>query len=103
MRNRLDYIPITTNSKKRTYKKILYPSVPLSVNDIYVITVSGDRLDSLAYQFYKDVRLWWVISIANRDIIKRDSYALDSGLEIRIPANIDSILKSFERINNMKY
>ena len=99
-RNRLSYIKSTTNNdRKRHYKSIKYPKVPLSINDIYVITTEGDRLDKIANQFYKDIRLWWIIAIANKDIIRRDSYTLKPGLEIRIPINIDGIVKDFEKIN----
>ena len=30
--------------KKRYYKSLKYPKIPLSIDDIYVITTSGDRL-----------------------------------------------------------
>ena len=100
MRNRLAYIKIKRNKEgKRYYKPIRYPHIPLSINDIYVTTTSTDRLDLLANQFYNDIKLWWIISIANRDIIKRDSYALPPGIEIRIPQNIRGILSKYEEIN----
>ena len=100
MRNRLTKIQIINNpGTKRYFKAIKYPPIPLSVDDLYVVTTSGDRLDLLANQFYNDVRLWWVISIANRDVIKRDSYAVSPGIEIRIPSNIKGILREYERIN----
>ena len=98
-RNRLTYTRIATTNRKRHYRSIKYPKISLSINDIYVITVIGDRLDKLAHQFYQDVRLWWVIATANKDIIRRDSYALKPGLEIRIPVNIERILEDFETIN----
>ena len=84
---------------KRYYKPLRYPKIPLSANDIYVITTIGDRLDSLAYQFYNDIELWWVISTANPDQIRRDSFNLTPGLEIRIPSNISLIVKAFENLN----
>ena len=59
----------------------------------------GDRLDNLAHEFYKDVDLWWIISIANSGVIRRDSFNLKPGLEIRIPIDISSIIKQFEVIN----
>ena len=99
-RNRLIYTRLTTNKDKtRYYKYLKYPKVPLSINDLYVITTVGDRLDKMANQFYKDIRLWWIIAIANKDIIRRDSYSLKPGLEIRIPTNIDCIIENFEKIN----
>ena len=89
--------------KKPYYTNIIYPHIPADFDDSYIVTKNGDRLDLLANQFYNDVRLWWVIAIANRDIIKRDSYSLKTGLEIRIPTNIDTILRNFEKVNNIKY
>ena len=70
---RLKYIEKRRNlsEKKQYYKYIKYPLIPLSINDIYVTTTAGDRLDLLAHQFYKDVDLWWVITTANPDIIRR--------------------------------
>lgn len=99
MRNRLHYIPLTEKGNKKIYKNVKYPSIPFDREDLYVTTVYGDRLDLLANQFYNDVRLWWVIATANRGLIRRDSYALEPGLDIRIPANINKILSDFELIN----
>ena len=39
------------------YKPLKYPNIPFSISDIYIITTSGDRVDSLAQQFYNDIRL----------------------------------------------
>ena len=47
------------------YTNVTYPEIPISENDIWVETEFGDRLDSLAFQFYNDVTLYWIISIAN--------------------------------------
>jgi len=100
MANRLDNIKLKlTSERKRYYKSLRYPEIPLSINDTYVITTVGDRLDSIAYQFYNDVRLWWVIATANPNKIRRDSYNLKPNLEIRIPSNIRAIVKSFEELN----
>ncbi len=104
MLNRLKFIEIKREQNEKGYfKNLKYPNIPLSINDIYVITTSGDRLDLLANQFYQDVRLWWIIANANRDIIRRDSISLKPGLEIRIPANAPEILKNFEIINKSTY
>ena len=101
--NRLRYInKLKTKDNKRRYRGIKYPDIPVSSNDVYAITSEGDRLDLLANQFYGDIRLWWIIASANRDIIRRDSYAVKSGLEIRIPVNVNLIIKDFESINKLK-
>tara|TARA_R110000744_G_scaffold371874_1_gene483150 strand:+ start:70 stop:375 length:306 start_codon:yes stop_codon:yes gene_type:complete len=100
MRNRTQYISkYKTKGNKIIYKPIRYPDISLSSEDIYIITTIGDRLDSLANQFYNDIRLWWIISTANPHIVRRDSYALKPNLEIRIPSKITKILKDFEKIN----
>ena len=85
--------------RKRYYTTIKYPEIPLSVDDFYIITTIGDRLDNLANQFYEDVNLWWVITSANPDIIKRDSFMLEPGIEIRIPADLQTILENFDELN----
>ena len=81
------------------YRNIKYPEIPLSINDMYVITTIGDRLDQLAHRFYRDTRLWWVIPAANMDKIRRDSFHLDPGIEIRIPMDVTNIIKLFESLN----
>ena len=103
MISRLKNQVITLSDKgKRYYKPLRYPEIPLDVQDLYIITVSGDRLDLLANQFYDDARLWWIISSANPHIIRRDSYALQPGIELRVPTNQDAIIKEFERINKVQ-
>ena len=53
MPRRTQYINQKVNSdKKRYYKNIKYSEIPLSFNDIYITTSSGDRLDNLAHHFY---------------------------------------------------
>ena len=101
MRNVKRNIKMKKKEGKRYYKPIKYPNIPLSSNDIHVITTIGDRLDSLAYQFYNDSSLWWVISSANPDIIRKDSYALKPGMEIRIPYDPGFAIRAFEVANKI--
>lgn len=99
--NRYQYIPITSNPdiKVKYYKNSKYPEVPVSPDDIYVITVFGDRLDLLAQQYYNDSTLWWIISIAN-SFLKQDSIFIPIGTQIRIPINVNSILTSYRKLNS---
>jgi hypothetical protein len=76
-----------------------YPDIPLSENDVLLYTIRGDRLDNLAYQFYNDPTLWWVLSIANPDL-PNDSLYPTIGFQLRIPGNITTILDAFEQLNN---
>tara|TARA_Y100000296_G_C5148212_1_gene244921 strand:- start:342 stop:647 length:306 start_codon:yes stop_codon:yes gene_type:complete len=100
MPRRTKYINLRISpNRKRYYKNLKYPEIPLSLNDIYVTTVTGDRLDNLAHHFYQNVDLWWIITTANPGVIRRDSFNLKPGIEIRIPQNTENILEEFEKIN----
>ena len=81
------------------YDNPTYPEIPPNVNDIWVETEFGDRLDSLAYQFYRDVTLYWVISIGNPDKINMGSLFIPIGSQIRIPTDIVSIVDSYNVLN----
>lgn len=63
----------------------LYPDVPVSENDWYVITTVGDRFDLLSQQFYKRSDYWWVIAIANN--LPVDTLCPEIGVQLRIPAD----------------
>ena len=76
-----------------------YPEIPNSENDVYVITTDGDRLDNLAYQFYGDSTLYWVIAAANPQIAYNLLYTVP-GVQLRIPFPLDRVLNSFNDINN---
>ena len=100
MANRYNKIPIKVYEKKnRYYTTILYPEIPPNINDIYLLSEVGDRLDILANTYYQDTSLWWVIAKANPDKIRRDGLLLKPGIQIRIPSNIQSILNQFENLN----
>jgi hypothetical protein len=91
-------IDILQNSdNKRYYKNNLYPDIPLSADDSYIISVSGDRYDLLAFQYYKDVSLWRVIPMANN--LSCDSLFPPPGLQLRIPASVEDVLKEYADLN----
>ena len=98
--NRLEFLPIyKRGDRKDIYKPLKYPSIPSSLNDIYIITTIEDRLDTLAYRYYKDTELWWIISCANPGVVRRDSFFIKTGLQIRIPLEIENIKRKFEELN----
>ena len=99
MPSRINFLKKRVTEGKRHYKAAKYPEIPLLIEDIYIITTVEDRLDSLANHFYNDVDLWWIITTANPDIVRRDSFKLKSGLEVRIPQDYHSIITDFEEIN----
>jgi hypothetical protein len=98
MSNRYQYTKIIKNDKgKRYYTNNIYPEVPVSDSDIYIITTSIDRLDVLAYNFYGDSTLYWIISTANN--LPGDTLVPDPGTQLRIPINIQSVLNLYNNLN----
>ena len=45
---------LSTSKGVKYYKAKKYPPIPPQESDVYVVTVQGDRLDLIAYQYYKD-------------------------------------------------
>lgn len=78
----------------------LYPSIPLSNDDNYVITVLGDRLDLLAFDFYGDSSMWWIIASANA--LPGDSLYLEPGSQLRIPIDVSGVINQYKLINTVR-
>jgi phage tail protein X len=92
---------LTTSQGKPYYKGKYYPTIPLSENDIYVITTVSDRLDLLAYRYYNDTSLWWIIAAANNNINKGLLF-ITPGTQIRIPTDVSKILELFNTFNTVR-
>ena len=85
------------DNNKRVSRSVIYPPIPRDVNDIYVLTTIGDRLDLLANKYYGSVGHWWVIAQANE--IGKGSLTLPVGIQLRIPTNVNAIITKFEELN----
>jgi len=96
-----DKIILTTPQGKPYYKGKQYPNIPLSEDDVYIITTIGDRLDSLAYSYYRNVNYWWVISVANNNVTKGSMFPIP-GTQLRIPTNLSSVLNLFNQFNQAR-
>jgi len=83
-------------SGKRVYSTTYYPQIPISDGDKFIHPVSGDRLDTLAYKYYGDITLWWIIAKANG---LKGKVGVSVGNILRIPGNITIILENFRKIN----
>lgn len=75
---------------KLVYKPSFIPNIPLRDDDIYVATETGDRLDTLAFQFYGNASYWWIIASANN--IHDAPIGFTDGTILRIPQDYISIL-----------
>ena len=83
-------------SGKRVYGTTYYPEIPLHNSDTLYQTTVNDRLDNLAFSFYEDSSLWWVIAKANGI---KGKMVLESGTVIRIPGNVSKVIHDFKKLN----
>ena len=100
--NKADILTTTIDSSfgagVQYYKAKQFPIIPPSPNDLYVVTVEGDRLDLLAYTYYQDASLWWVISAINNNSSVGSMFPIP-GTQLRIPMDINNILTKFGNNN----
>tara|TARA_B100001079_G_C16069096_1_gene364845 strand:- start:59 stop:352 length:294 start_codon:yes stop_codon:yes gene_type:complete len=80
----------------RVYGTTYYPEIPLENQDKFIRAKDGDRLDTLAYNYYGDTTLWWVIAKANG---VKGKPTLTIGEILRIPSNIVNIIEKFNNLN----
>jgi hypothetical protein len=96
--NRYEKISILKTEEGKRYKKtIKYPLMERSIDDIYIIGMQGDRLDNLAYKYYNDANLWWIIARANN--IGKGSLSVPISAQIRIPSDFISIVTEYNELN----
>jgi len=87
----------------RTYVSTFMPEIPVTPNDVYVISDSDTRLESLAFEYYNDTTLWPIISRAN--LISNGSTIVPPGIQLRIPSItiVDKILMDISQFNKSKF
>jgi hypothetical protein len=87
----------TDREGNRVYGLTFYPKIPIKDSDKYIAVTRGQRLDTLADQYYGDTSLWWIISKANK--LSGSEIQLDPSKTYRIPLSIDTILAEFNDLN----
>ena len=96
---RYNNIPVQTRfDGKRVYKTTVYPIILPADTDIQVVSNEGDYLDTLAYKYYGDPTLYWIIAVVNK--IGKGRLSVDAGLTLRIPININDIIDQYNRLNS---
>ena len=91
----------TDSTSDRYYVNNIYPEIPYSENDSYVITVLGDRLDTLAWKYYANAEFWWIITAANPEL-RKDSLYLEPGIQLRIPQDYNEVLVLYKDQNTSR-
>jgi hypothetical protein len=75
---------IRDNKDKRRRATTIIPVMPITTNDIYIVTTGIERLDKLAQTFYDDVSLWWIIAAANG--LGKGTLIIPENTNLRIPS-----------------
>ena len=86
-----------THDGRTVYRPKLYPNIPLRDDDVYVMTELGDRLDTLAFQYYQDPTLWWIIASANT--YEQSGLIITPGVQLRIPADKSKAIQVYNQVN----
>lgn len=89
-----------TESGTKIISNAIYPSIPESENDTYIIATAGDRYDTLAQQFYNDSSLWWIIASSNNH--QKASLVPTPGKQLRIPYDKNQALSLFNQVNRSR-
>lgn len=82
---------------KRVYTTAIYPAIPPSSSDLTVVSNEGDFLDTLAYKYYGDPTLFWIIANANN--LGKGRFSVPAGLSLRIPTNVNEIVNQYNKLN----
>jgi hypothetical protein len=88
----------TDENGVKFYVGKLYPNISYSETDEYIIATIGDRLDTIAFKYYGDVKYWKIIAMANNNVTG-GSLFITPGTQIRIPTDLNTVLKLYEKIN----
>lgn len=68
---------------KRRLSTRYYPKIPFKSSDVFIVSKRGMRWDNLAYDYYGEASLWFMLARANN--IVNGSLLVPPGLRIRIP------------------
>ncbi len=102
MPERYQHKKTATDAKNRKtyYKTIINPSIPVHASDLVIISVTGDRLDTLAVKHYGRSSYWWLIAEANG--LGKGSLFIPPGMQLRIPKNLGKIQERQEKMSRGK-
>lgn len=83
--SRLQFADLLIVDGVEFWDTLALPDAVPQPDDIQHVVASSDRIDLLAYRYYQDPGLWWVIAWANSlDILPTD---MKENMQLRIPSN----------------
>ena len=80
--------PYYNSSMINNYLDVInFRDIPKERDDIlFELTATYEhRPDLLAYDLYKDHKLWWVFAVRNRSVIKDPVFDMVAGVKIYLP------------------
>jgi|TARA_B100000073_G_scaffold9161_1_gene7706 hypothetical protein len=90
--------PIKQNKEgNRVYGTTFYPKIQIRDSDSFRNFPRGTRFDKIAFDYYGDASLWWIVTLANG--VTNADIQVDPLKEYRIPTEIEPILSDFKRLN----
>jgi hypothetical protein len=89
--NRVFQDPLTG---RRRIETMVFPRLPRREDDVYIYSTAGDRLDLMAYDYWGDATLWFVIAAINN--VGNGSLAVAPGIQLRIPASPNEFLDALK-------
>ena len=81
----------------RVYSTTFYPKIEIRDSDVFKYFPRGTRFDKIAYDFYGDASLWWIVTLANG--VSNADIQVNPTTEYRVPTEIEPILSDFKRLN----
>ena len=87
-------------NKTRYLNRIEYPVIPVRDTDLFIQGQYGKRLDNLAFEYFGNVELWWIIARANPECQTNGSMYMNPNKQYRIPTDIGQILAEYEELND---
>ena len=90
---------VKSEDGRRKYTSLRYPTFEPKDSDIYIYSKRHMRLDLLAYRYYDDQRLWFILARVNK--LGKGSLITPPGLRLRIPYPLSDqeIVDAFYQIN----
>lgn len=101
MIQRYEEANVTENEENESYYETRFlPDVERRPEDIIVEIETKDRLDRIAFRYYDDSKLWWVIAAANN--LGRGDWSVPAGTRLRIPQNLSEVSSEANDINSKR-
>ena len=77
-----------TNDGKEVFSIKINGNIQESMQDIIIATETGDRLDTLAFEYFGDPNMWYIVAAANK--IHGANIGFKDGTILRIPVRLPS-------------